>query len=149
MSDGVKNKNIEEEQQETLLAQWQTCVEMANAVSERRDNMNNLFVTLNLAILAALSFIWDAKTIVLLVAGITVCIVWILFIRNFRELNKAKFEVISEIELHLPVSAFKDEWTFVKKSKKYIEGTILEKSLPIAFCCLYIAILIFIVCTKI
>ena len=44
MSDGVKNKNIEEEQQETLLAQWQTCVEMANAVSERRDNMNNLFV---------------------------------------------------------------------------------------------------------
>ena len=87
MSDGVKNKNIEEEQQETLLAQWQTCVEMANAVSERRDNMNNLFVTLNLAILAAISFIWDAKTIVLLVAGITVCIVWILFIRNFRELN--------------------------------------------------------------
>lgn len=45
MSDSMKNKNIEEEQQETLLAQWQTCVEMANAVSERRDNMNNLFVT--------------------------------------------------------------------------------------------------------
>ena len=36
----------ETENQEALLAQWQTCVEMANAVSERRDTMNNLFVTL-------------------------------------------------------------------------------------------------------
>lgn len=137
-----------EECQETLLSQWQTCVEMANSVSERRDNMNNLFVTLNLAILTAISFIWDAKTIVLLVAGIIVCIVWTLFLRNFRELNRAKFEVINEIELQLPVSAFKDEWTSVKKSKKYIEGTKLEKSFPIAFCVLYIAILIFIVYTN-
>lgn len=28
---------------EIKLAQWQTCVEMANAVSARRDNLNNLF----------------------------------------------------------------------------------------------------------
>ena len=32
------------------LAQWQTCVEMANAVSQRRDATNNLFVTLHLAV---------------------------------------------------------------------------------------------------
>jgi hypothetical protein len=45
----VRNK----ENIEVLLAQWQTCVEMANAVSERRDNMNNLFVTVNLALRGA------------------------------------------------------------------------------------------------
>ena len=73
----------ETENQEALLAQWQTCVEMANAVSERRDTMNNLFVTLNLAIIAAISFMWDTKTLALLIAGIIVCAVWILFIRNF------------------------------------------------------------------
>ena len=135
------------ENQDTLLAQWQTCVEMANAISERRDTMNNLFVTLNLAIVAAISFIWDTKTIFLLVAGIIICIVWILFIQNFRELNKAKFEVISKIEARLPIKAFDDEWKCLKKSKKYIEGTKLEKSLPIAFAILYVGIFIFIMAT--
>ena len=47
---------------EIKLAQWQTCVEMANAVSARRDNLNNLFVTVNLALAAAISLVWDVKT---------------------------------------------------------------------------------------
>lgn len=108
-----KEQSVEigtDKSEETLLTQWQTCVEMANAVSQRRDAMNNLFVTLNLAIVAAASFIWDAKTIMLLVSGIIVCVVWIFFIRNFRELNRAKFEVINKLEQSLPVSAFSDEW---------------------------------------
>ena len=37
----------ETENQEARVAQWQTCVEKANAVSAHRDTMNNLFVTLN------------------------------------------------------------------------------------------------------
>ena len=41
----------EDEKMEVILAQWQTCVEMANSISQRRDMMNNIFVTLNLAIL--------------------------------------------------------------------------------------------------
>ena len=143
-----KEQSVEigtDKSEETLLTQWQTCVEMANAVSQRRDTMNNLFVTLNLAIVAAASFIWDAKTIMLLVSGIIVCVVWIFFIRNFRELNRAKFEVINKLEQSLPVSAFSDEWQSLKKSKKYIEGTKLEKVLPYAFCVLYVVIFILII----
>lgn len=143
-----KEQSVEigtDKSEETLLTQWQTCVEMTNAVSQRRDAMNNLFVTLNLAIVAAASFIWDAKTIMLLVSGIIVCVVWIFFIRNFRELNRAKFEVINKLEQSLPVSAFSDEWQSLKKSKKYIEGTKLEKVLPYAFCVLYVVIFILII----
>lgn len=143
------SKQNSADNKDTMLAQWQTCVEMANTISERRDTMNNLFVTLNLAIIAAISFMWDTKTIVLLIAGIIVCVVWILFIRNFRELNRVKFEVINKIESNLPVQAFNDEWKFLKKSKKYIEGTKLEKVMPIAFGILYIGIFIFIVITTI
>lgn len=131
--------------EELLLAQWQTCVEMANAISERRDTMNNLFVTLNLSIVAAISFMWDTKTIFLLIAGIIVCGVWFLFIQNFRELNKAKFDVINKIESCLPIKAFDDEWQCLKKSSKYIEGTKLEKVMPITFGILYIGIFFFIV----
>ena len=32
-----------------IIGQWQTCVEMANSVSQRRDIMNNTFITVNLA----------------------------------------------------------------------------------------------------
>ena len=35
---------------EIILAQWQTCVEMANSVSQRGDTMNNIFIKLNLAL---------------------------------------------------------------------------------------------------
>ena len=56
-----------ESKDELLLTQWQTCVEMANSISQRRDTMNNIFVTLNLAIIAAVSVVWDIKSLLLLV----------------------------------------------------------------------------------
>lgn len=139
---------ISEEETSTLLSQWHTCVEMANSISERRDNMNNLFVTLNLAIIAAISFMWDTKTIALLIAGLVLCVVWMLFIRNFRELNKAKFDVINRMEKHLPEQPFLNEWEELKKSKKYIEATKLEHCFPIAFCLLYIAIFVIIISAR-
>lgn len=71
----MENKN-----EETILAQWQTCVEMANSVSQRRDTMNNIFVTVNLAIIAAVSLTFEFKSIFILAAGIVLCILWILFI---------------------------------------------------------------------
>ena len=61
------NKETIPEDRELLLAQCQTCVEMANVTSQRRDSMNNIFVTLNLAIIAAVSFVWDIKSLFLLV----------------------------------------------------------------------------------
>ena len=71
----MENKN-----EETILAHWQTCVEMANSVSQRRDTMNNIFVTVNLAIIAAVSLTFEFKSIFILAAGIVLCILWILFI---------------------------------------------------------------------
>ena len=72
------------EDKELLLNQWQTCVDMANSVSQRRDNMNNIFITLNLAIMAAVSITWDIKSLFILIAGITICILWMLNIRNYK-----------------------------------------------------------------
>ena len=72
------------EDKELLLNQWQTCVDMANSVSQHRDNMNNIFITLNLAIMAAVSITWDIKSLFILIAGITICILWILNIRNYK-----------------------------------------------------------------
>ncbi len=121
------------EDKELLLNQWQTCVDMANSVSQRRDNMNNIFITLNLAIMAAVSITWDIKSLFILIAGITICILWMLNIRNYKLLNTAKFNVINLIEEKLPSAPFKDEWQFLKNSKKYMDSTTLERILPITF----------------
>ena len=136
------------EDKELLLNQWQTCVDMANSVSQRRDNMNNIFITLNLAIMAAVSITWDIKSLFILIAGITICILWMLNIRNYKLLNTTKFNVINSIEEKLPSAPFKDEWQFLKDSKKYMDSTTLERILPITFIILYIAAVIAIIVIK-
>lgn len=136
------------EDKELLLNQWQTCVDMANSISQRRDNMNNIFITLNLAIMAAVSITWDIKSLFILIAGITICILWMLNIRNYKLLNTAKFNVINSIEEKLPLAPFKDEWQFLKNSKKYMDSTTLERILPITFIILYIAAVIAIIVIK-
>lgn len=139
----MKNRGdiqVENEENKTkiILAQWQTCVEMANSVSQRRDTMNNIFVTLNLTIIAAVSLTWDIKSLFILVAGIVFCIIWLLLIRNYKMLNSEKFNVINNIEHLLPVKPFNDEWEKLKSNKKYMDGTKIEKFLPLMFIFLYL-----------
>lgn len=100
--------NVEEKT--ILIQQWQTCVEMANSTSQRRDTMNNIFISLNIAILAATSIVWGVKPISLFCAGIALCILWLLLIRNYKALNTEKFNIIIEIEEKLGYSPFKNEW---------------------------------------
>lgn len=133
LSEGKKETN----NMDIILSQWQTCVEMANSVSQRRDIMNNIFVTVNLTLMTAVSITWDVKAIFVLVAGIVICILWKLFIRNYKLLNKAKFDVIQSLEKKLPSTPFSDEWKILCKTKKYKDGTWLETVLPFTFIGLY------------
>jgi hypothetical protein len=131
-----------ESKDDILIIQWQTCVEMANSVSQRRDTMNNIFVTLNLAIMAAVSMVWDIKSILILVAGCAICGLWILFIQNYKRLNTAKFEIINKMERDLPYQPFNIEWEKLKNNKEYKDSTKLERFLPIMFIILYIVTII-------
>lgn len=147
MVGGLLLKNTDDKT-EIILAQWQTCVEMANSVSQRRDTINNIFVTLNLAIIAAVSITLDLKSLFILAAGIVICIIWILFIRNYKLLNTEKFNVINDIEKKLPVKPFNDEWKKLKSNKKYRDSTKLENTLPIMFIVLYVIAIAAIVAIK-
>lgn len=133
---------------ELILAQWQTCVEMANTVSQRRDAMNNIFITLNLAIITAVSVTWELKSLLVLTAGIVTCVLWHFFIRNYKALNTEKFNVINALEEKLPVKPFQDEWDRLKRNEKYMDGTKLEMVLPIAFSSIYIVAIILILAQK-
>ncbi|WP_418888128.1 RipA family octameric membrane protein [Mogibacterium timidum] len=84
----------------------------------------------------------------MLVAGIVVCVLWILFIKNYKQLNAVKFEIINKMENGLPYQAFNEEWEKLKSSKRYMDGTKLEKFLPIMFIILYFVTAIIILIIK-
>lgn len=144
----MDNTNHDSNKSEIILAQWRTCVEMANYVSQRRDSMNNIFITLNLAILATISISWNIKSLFILVSGIVFCCAWLAFIKNYKLLNCEKFKVIDNLESQLPTRPFREEWKKLQKVKKYKDGTFLEKVLPITFICIYGFAILLTVITK-
>ena len=125
--------------EDVAVQEWQTCVEAASVVSQRRDAVNGLFVTLSLAIVAAVSTFWDYRALPLLVAGCAMCVAWLLYLGSLKTLNSAKFKVINSIESSLPFAPFKEEWSDVKSRKGFIRGTTIERIMPISFIVLYIA----------
>ena len=132
-----------DKEKELILAQWQTCIEMADSISGRRDTMNNLFITLNSALITAISSFWDVRSISVSFIGIIVSIFWFLFINNFKRLNEAKFKIVNDMELKLLEQPFTKEFQILKVNG-YKEGTKLEKMLPTSFGIFYIAIIVII-----
>lgn len=137
-------ENNNEVEKQITLAQWQTCVEMANAVSQRRDTTNNLFVTLHLAVIGAitaLSSFTKCETCIVCFLGIAFCFVWMKIIKNFKILNSEKYSVITELEKMLPNQPLTREWENIQKSH-YKLGTSLERILPLIFLFIYVVLMI-------
>lgn len=110
--------------------------------------MNNIFVTLNLAIIATSSFAWSVKSVFVLFAGVALCFLWTKLIKNYKLLNAEKFNIILALEKKLPAQPFFDEWELLKSNKKYNEFTKLERALPLIFIGVYILALAFIAMNK-
>ena len=49
MLESVDRKTYGEDYDAAVLEQWKTCVEMANSNTDKRNNANNLFITINTA----------------------------------------------------------------------------------------------------
>lgn len=138
----VPRKEFGEQYDNTVLEQWKTCVEMANSNTEKRTNSNNIFITINAALLAVVSFTLDYKSIILSIAGIFVCISWLFSIESYKKLSSVKYNIVNEIEKQLPLMPFTYEWEILNDEKKYLRLTKIEKVLPWLFIVMYsIAIL--------
>ncbi len=133
----ISKEEYGESYDSVVLEQWKTCVEMANSNTEKRTNSNNIFITINAALLAVVSFSLDYKSIVLSIVGIAVCIVWLYSIEDYKKLSSVKYHIVNEIEQKLPLAPFTDEWEKLKNEKQYIGLTKIEKILPWLFILLY------------
>lgn len=122
---------------DAVLEQWKTCVEMANCNTEKRTTTNNIFITINAALLAVVSFSLEYKSIALSVVGIVVCVAWLHTIESYKKLSSVKYHIINEIENQLPLAPFAYEWEKLNAEKKYLGLTKIEKVLPWLFIVLY------------
>lgn len=146
---------------------YKMAAEMADRVSARRMTANGFFLTLNSVLVTILGFMYgqlaeDRKAVLIFVSiiGIVLAVTWFFNIRSYKRLNKAKYEVINEIEKDLPYQYFTDEWTRLKKTKpeenetssmrkhwlkyedRYTDLTNVEGVVPIAFGVIYAFILV-------
>ncbi len=141
---------------------FELAVEMADRVSARRATANTLFVTLHTALVAAIGLVRPRRLervgsttttrlvednfgLILAAAfGIVLALTWFLLLKSYRDLNRAKFQVIDELEKDLPVPIFRREWELLKKDpikplrKRYAELGLVEQVVPLAFIVIYI-----------
>ncbi|MDP9439307.1 MAG: hypothetical protein M3P49_11260 [Actinomycetota bacterium] len=81
---------------------YKLAVEMADRVTARRGTANAFFVKVNTALLAFLGLAELNVEWPVAVGGVVISLTWALLIKSYRDLNRAKFEVINEAEKRLP-----------------------------------------------
>lgn len=136
-----------------LLDLYKLAAEMADRVSARRGSTNSFFVTLQSVLIATLGFLTTGDStpdrlilVAVCAAGVITAVTWFLLLRSYRDLNRAKYAVILEIEKQLPHAVFGDEWLSLKKDPvkrwrpRYAELGTVERVVPLAFTALNIVL---------
>ena len=116
---------------------------------------NKLYISLLTGLLAVIPLILgqgtpvDIQNTVLLAMGflgLAICLVWILNIRSYKQLNWLKFKVIHEMEQKLPFHCYEREWEILKEEKDsriYLRLSKVEQYVPVILMVPYLILLLF------
>jgi len=131
---------VHEKYQQHLLDQYKLYVEMADRVSTRRLTANSFFLSVNTALLAFVGYANGRDTSSQLwligMSGIVLSVLWFLIVTSYRDLNKAKFKIIAEIERRLPLSLYDAEWNAMGRGShpdRYRPLSHIERRVPWVF----------------
>jgi len=131
---------------------------MADRVSARRAAANSYFLTLQTATTVVLAFFArDGSAAgsapdnfivgVAAGAGVLLSLAWWLLLRSYRDLNRAKFAVITNMERsYFDLRPFTDEWAALVSDPipglrgRYAELGAIERVVPLAFGLLYLLV---------
>lgn len=139
----------------TTIDIYKLAVEMADRVSARRAAANTFFLTVQTALVAVLGVAlpnlqgrpWWVSLAVS-IAGVALSTSWWLQLRSYRDLNRAKFAVINDLEKLLPHRVFTDEWESLRKDpipslrNRYAELGAVERFVPWVFALLYVMLFV-------
>ena len=132
-----------------LLEQYKMYVQSAENVSARRVASSRYLLTLNIALVTlygiqsegSVQSYWATLVPIL---GIPVSVLWYQIIKSHSDLNAVKFQIIHQLEEHLPVALYAYEWQLAGEGRgpSYSAVTRIEQWIPIAFVVLHIILLI-------
>lgn len=128
--------------------QYRMYVESAEKISDRRQNANNFFLTLNTVLISVIGLSFQVKAfdnfswarVSLAVLGALICVIFWFLLRAYKQLNSGKFKVIHEIEQLLPLAIYDYEWKILGEGKdknKYYPFSHVELLIPWIFGIIY------------
>lgn len=128
---------------------YASAVEMADRVSARRGQANQFYLSVETLLLGVPAFFGlsgpaaasdPLRSSVLAAVGVIVSVTWWLQLRSYRQLNRAKFDVILAIEhAHFSIRPFTQEWESLKRDGvpgwrgRYAELGTVERVVPLVF----------------
>ncbi len=140
-----------------LVEQYKVFVQSAENVSARRVSSGRYLVTANAALVALYGFQSAGSGPIYLmipvaIVGIIVSTLSYIIIKSHRDLNRVKFEVIRELEQHLPAGPYDYEWPKLGegRSRAYRPISLIELGIPIVFGVLhgiaFLLVIFFLIC---
>lgn len=147
----IAEKEYGQEYKNHLLAQYQLYVESAEKISDRRQNANNYFITINTVLITFLGVLFQVKVLnnifwvkfLISLIGVVICVIFWYLLRSYKQLNSGKFKVIHEIEQKLPLALYDFEWHVLKEGKDkniYYPFSHIEMIIPWVFGVIYIVL---------
>jgi hypothetical protein len=126
---------------------YKLLVEMSDRVSQRRQSANSFYLSVNTLLVGGSAYLGTLRpgpmnVIVISVAGIAICAVWIINILSYKTLNQAKFKVINALESKLVEQPFHDEWAHLDPNldgERHRPFHQVERVVPWVFMCVYVA----------
>ena len=138
------------------LVEFKIFVDDTSRLTDRRQTVTNAYVTVNGAIISFITFVvasadlknwWFSLAVLPIVwAGVMVCLYWRQLIHRYSELVRLRFEVLREMELHIPgsVKMYHHEDSLYPLAedgkpvqRKGLNLSDLEARLPVLFITLY------------
>jgi hypothetical protein len=130
--------------------------DFADKLSARRNTANGFFLTAETALVTVAAFVLekqrpeDGVKVAIVAAGVLLSATWWLQLRSYRDLNKAKFTVLTEIEKALPVALFSDEQKILDGGGngakglrgRYAELGATERVVPVLFALIWLSLLL-------
>jgi hypothetical protein len=131
--------------------QYKMYVESTERISDRRQNANNFFLTINTILISIFGLSFQIKIlddynwvrIILALLGVAICIIFWFLLNAYKQINSGKFKVIHEIEKNLPLALYDYEWKILgegKNKKIYYPFSHIELLIPWIFGLIYLGL---------
>lgn len=140
-----------------LFEQYRLYIEGIEKISDRRQNTNNYFISINTALISLIGLSFQIKIFenvtwvksILAFVGIIICVIFWYLIRSYKQINTGKFAVVHKIEENLPLALYRYEWEVLGKGKdehKYYPFSHIELYIPWVFGLIYLFLGLYFLC---